>query len=49
MSKEDIIQTAIDKFHTECAKIPNDKTLTEKLPMHEDLLIKTILETLLEK
>lgn len=49
MSKEDIIQTAIDKFHIECAKIPNDKTFTEKLPMHEDLLIKTILETLLEK
>lgn len=49
MSKEDIIQTAIDKFHSECAKIPNNKTLTEKLPMHEDLLIKTILETVLEK
>lgn len=47
LSKDEIINQAISKFREECAKIPNDKTFMEKLPLHEELIIKTVLETLL--
>lgn len=48
MSKDEIINNAISKFHDECSKIPKDKSLIEKLPLHEELIIKVILETFLK-
>ena len=47
MSKEDIIKSTTDKFHKECSKI-TDTDLVNKLHIHEDTMIKVILETLLK-
>lgn len=47
MSKDDIINQAISKYHEECSKLPNDMVFTDKLPKREELIIKVILETIL--
>lgn len=47
MNKEIVIANAISKFHEECSKIP-EMDLIEKLHIHEELLIKTILEAVLD-
>lgn len=47
MSKNEIINQTISKFYEECSKLPKDMDFTSKLHKHEELLIKTILETVL--
>lgn len=49
MPKDEIIKNAINKFHSECEKLPKDMNFIDKLPLHEELIIKTIIETLLEE
>lgn len=46
MSKDEIINNTISKFKDECAKLPA-MDLVDKIHIHEELLIKTILETVL--
>lgn len=48
MNKNQIIDNAISKFREECSKISDEKSFMEKIPIHEELLIKIILDTLLE-
>ena len=47
MSKDEIIQNTISKFHEECSKLPKDMDFMDKLPKHEEIMIKVILETIL--
>lgn len=46
MSNDEIIKNAIDKFHSECSKI-TDTNFTDKIKKHEEIIIKVILETIL--
>ena len=46
MSNDEIIKSTIDKFHQECSKITEIEFL-EKLKKHEEIMIKVILETVL--
>lgn len=47
MSKEEIINKTISKYREECSKLPKDMDFIDKLPKHEEIMIKVILETLL--
>lgn len=47
MSNEEIINQTISKYREECSKLPKDMGFVEKLPKHEEIMIKVILETLL--
>lgn len=46
MSNDEIIKSTIDKFHQECSKITETEFL-EKLKKHEEIMIKVILEAVL--
>lgn len=46
MSNDEIIQNTIDKFHQECSKI-TDTDFINKAKQHEEIMIKVILETIL--
>lgn len=46
MSKDEIINQAIENFHNECSKI-TEINFTDKLHKHEEIMIKVILETIL--
>ena len=46
MSNDEIIKSTIDTFHQECSKITETEFL-EKLKKHEEIMIKVILETVL--
>lgn len=46
MSKEEIINQTISNFRNECSKLP-EAGFIDKLKEHEDLLIKCILEAVL--
>ena len=45
---EEIVNKTISKYHEECSKIPKNLEFIEKLQKHEELIIKVILETLLQ-
>ena len=47
MSKDEIINNTISKFHEECSKLPKDDDFLKKLHEHEEIMIKVILETVL--
>lgn len=47
MSKDEIIKQTISNYRKECSELPNDMDFTDKLQKHEEILIKTILETVL--
>lgn len=47
MSNEEIINQTISKFHEECSNLPKEMDFTDKLHEHEEIMIKVILETLL--
>ena len=46
MSNDEIIKNTIDKFHLECSKI-TDINFTDKHKKHEEIMIRVILETIL--
>lgn len=46
MSNDEIIKNTIDKFHQECSKI-TDTNFTDKHIKHEEIMIKVILEAVL--
>lgn len=46
MSKDEIIQSTINKYHQECSKITETEFIA-KLKKHEEIMIKVILETIL--
>lgn len=46
MSNDEIIKNAIDNYHQECSKITETEFI-EKLKKHEEIMIKVILETVL--
>lgn len=47
MSKEEIINKTISKYHNECSKI-SEIEFIDKLKKHEEIMIRVILETLLD-
>ena len=44
----EIVDNTISRYHEECSKLPKDLDFTDKMLQHEELIIKTILETLLK-
>lgn len=47
MSNEEIINKTISKYHNECSKI-SETEFIDKLKKHEEIMIRVILETLLD-
>ena len=47
MSKEDKIKKVIDNFHAKCSKIESESFI-DKVNIHEELIITTILEELID-
>lgn len=48
MSNEEIVNKAIPKFKDECSQLPKDEGFVEKVKMREELIIKSVIETLLD-
>ncbi len=46
MSKEEIINKTISKYHDECSKITETQFI-DKLKKHEEIIIRVILEAVL--
>lgn len=46
MSNDEIIKNTIDKYHHECSKITETEFI-EKLKKHEEIMIRVILESIL--
>lgn len=46
MSKEEIINNTISKYHDECSKITETEFI-DKLKKYEEIMIKVILDTVL--
>lgn len=49
MNKEEKIQEALKLFQSKCDKLPKDEDFVSKLIKHEEFIITSILEVILDK